>query len=55
MINDTLLTEIIEDQLERFKARDAGISRDILYDKYLKTDQIYASFPESGEAVNQLY
>ncbi len=40
MINDTLLTEIIEDQLERFKARDAGISRDILYDKYLKTDQI---------------
>lgn len=40
MININILAEVIEDQLDRFKNKDTGISRDILYDKYIKTEQI---------------
>lgn len=40
MINNIILTEVVEDQLERFKKKDVGISRDIKYNKYLKTKQI---------------
>ncbi len=35
-----LLSEIIEDQLIKFKNRDIGIFRDIEFDKYIKTQQI---------------
>lgn len=40
MLNDTLLTEVIEDQLKLFENKDNGIPRDIAYDKYFKTEQI---------------
>lgn len=40
MIKMALLSEIIEDQLSKFKNRDIGISRDIEFDKYIKTQQI---------------
>jgi len=40
MIKMALLSEIIEDQLSKFKDRDIGISRDIEFDKYIKTQQI---------------
>ncbi len=40
MIKMALLSEIIEDQLGKFKDRDIGISRDIEFDKYIKTQQI---------------
>lgn len=40
MIKMALLSEVIEDQLNKFKDRDIGISRDIEFDKYIKTQQI---------------
>lgn len=40
MIKMALLSEVIEDQLSKFKNRDIGISRDIEFDKYVKTQQI---------------
>jgi len=35
-----LLSEVIEDQLNKFKNRDIGIPRDVEFDKYIKTQQI---------------
>lgn len=35
-----LLSEVIEDQLNKFKNRDIGIPRNVEFDKYIKTQQI---------------
>lgn len=40
MIKMALLSEVIEDQLNKFKNKEIGISRDIEFDKYFKTPQI---------------
>jgi uncharacterized protein len=40
MIKMALLSEVTEDQLNKFKDRDIGISRDVEFDKYIKTKQI---------------
>jgi len=40
MINTSILSEVIQDQLIRFKKKDTGIDRDILFAKYFKTKQI---------------
>jgi len=40
MIKTTLLGEVIEDQLNKFKSKDAGIPRDVDFDKYIKTKQV---------------
>ncbi|MBU4579881.1 ATP-binding protein, partial [Patescibacteria group bacterium] len=40
MIKMALLSEVIEDQLNKFKNRDIGIPRNVEFDKYIKTQQI---------------
>lgn len=40
MINVTLLEEVVSDQLEYFRNREAGVPREIDFDKFLKTRQI---------------
>lgn len=40
MIKMALLSEVIEDQLSKFKNKDTGLSRDVEFDKYIKTTQI---------------
>lgn len=40
MIKMALLSEVIEDQLNKFKNKDIGISRDVEFTKYIETKQI---------------
>jgi len=40
MINLSALSEVIEDQMDRFKNKDTGTIRDIVFKKYVKTEQI---------------
>lgn len=40
MINLAKIEEVVIDQLEKFKFKDAGIIRDIDFDRYVKTKQI---------------
>lgn len=40
MINTTLLEEVINDQLDNFKRKDIGITRNVDFEKYIRTKQI---------------
>lgn len=40
MIKMALISEVIEDQLNKFKNKDIGLSRDVEFEKYIKTIQI---------------
>lgn len=40
MIKNTLLSEVIEDQLNKFKSKDVGVPRDVDFDKYIRTRQV---------------
>lgn len=40
MINTTLLEEVINDQLDNFKRKDIGITRNVDFEKHIRTKQI---------------